>query len=217
MTKLILRVLAVCLTVSLPSQGAAGTIVDTGTPSGDNPWGFGLGVFHQYFAGEFTIADAYAITSIEGYFGNQHGTDGTVDIAIHDDDGGYMPGTILFSASTPLDGGALIDWYGVSGLNHVLTPGTYWVSFIPSQEVSGSMPGTAPNPLLHYAQGASPNGWMDPLDFVWKDDPFYFDYVDVGIRINGDRVSTSVPDSASTLGLFLGVALVGLVAQRFRS
>jgi len=214
LTKLILRVLAVCLTLSLPSQSAASTIVDTGTPSGVFQWGIGTDVFTYYFAGEFTISDAYAITSIEGFFSNAHGTGGTVDIAIHAD-GGNIPGAILFSESKPMGAGVLIDWHGVFGSNHILAPGTYWASFTPSLGIYGRMPGVAPNsgpnPVIHYASGTDENGWL-----VNPDEPSYYDYLGVGVRIQGDLVPT-VPDSGSTLSLFVGVALVGLAAQRFWS
>lgn len=206
-TQLILRVLAICLTLSLPSQGAANPIVDTGTPSFDFPWGFGTVVFTGSFAGEFTIADSYVIQSIEGYFSNANGVAGTVDIAIHADDGGNTPGTILFSASKPMAAAAPLDWYGVFGLNQVLNPGTYWASFTPNAGIVGYMPGTAPTPLSEYAYATAGNPWLDL-------GPDYFDYVDVGVRINGDLVTTSVPDSTSTLSLFIGVALLGFVAHR---
>ena len=68
------------------------------------------------------------------------------------------------------------------------------------------MPGEAPTPMSEYA---SANG-----AYAWNLVPNYFDYLDVGVRINGDKVLAAVPDSTSTLGLFIGVALLGFVAQR---
>ena len=202
-TKLILRVLATCLTLSLPSLSAANPIVDTGTPSVADGFNFPFNQT-QYFAGEFTIVDSYVIQTIEGYFGNSlFGSASTVDIAIHAD-GGNTPGAIKFMASTPLAALAPLGWYGVSGLNQILTPGTYWASFKPSSGISGTMPGVAPNPLSEYAFATS-TGWVDQ-------GPNINDHIGLGVRINGDLVS--VPDSTSTLSLLMGVALLGFVAQR---
>jgi len=191
--------LAVCISLSLPLQSEANTIVDTGTPSGATLWTFW---YAQYFAGEFTIADTHVIQTIEGYFSNHYsGLPGTVDIAIHTD-GGDIPGAILFQGTTPEVGaGAPLGWYGVSGLNQLLTPGTYWASFKPSSGfIYGSMPGFAPNPLSEYANA------LVELDYEWQGD----DTPGIGLRINYEPV----PDSTSTLSLFIGVALLGVVASR---
>ena len=200
-TKLTLLVFATCLALSVPLQSAASSIVDTGTPSGSTLWGFHSG---QYFAGEFTIGDTHVIQTIEGYFDNHaSGFAGAVDIAIHAD-GGDIPGAILFMATTPeVAAFAPLGWYGVSGLNQLLTPGTYWASFNPSSGlVNGSMPGFAPNPLSHYANN------LVELNHVWNGD----DTVGIGLRINYEPV----PDSTSTLTLLIAVALLGSIAQRLR-
>lgn len=203
-TKLVLQLLAACFALSVPSPSAANSIVDTGTPSGAPLWSFHFG---QYFAGEFTIADATLIQTIEGYFDNYNsGFAGTVEIAIHAD-GGDIPGDILFTAETPaIAAFAPLGWYGVSGLNKPLGPGTYWASFNPkSGLVNGSMPGLAPNPLSNYASRHA------ETNFEWQDDEALgFASPDVGLRINYEPV----PDSTSTLSLFVGVAMLGLVAHR---
>jgi hypothetical protein len=200
-----LRVFVICLTLSLPSLSAANTIVDTG-PGTTNPFGFGNVVFTSAFAGKFTIIDSYVIQSIEGYFSNEYSqVAGTVDISIHDD-GGSVPGAVRFGATTaPLAALAPVGWYGVFGLNQVLAPGTYWASFIPSMDTLGTMPGGVPVPLAGYAASTLGNPWISAGP------------INVGVRINGDRVTTTVPDSASTLSLLMCVALFGLAAQRLRS
>ena len=203
-TTLVLQVLATWFALSVPSPSAANPIVDTGTPSGAPAWTFHFG---QYFAGEFTIADVTVIQTIEGYFDNfdaYNGLAGTVEIAIHAD-GGDIPGAVLFMAETPeIAAFAPLGWYGVSGLNQPLGPGTYWASFNPkSGFVRGSMPGTAPNPLSNYASN------LAELEHVWQD----ADTAGIGLRINYEPV----PDSTSTLSLGIGVALLGLVAQRLRT
>ena len=203
-TTLVLQVLATSFALSVASPSAANPIVDTGTPSGAPAWGFHFG---QYFAGEFTIADVTVIQTIEGYFDNAYaynGLAGTVEIAIHAD-GGDIPGAVLFMAETPpIAAFAPLDWYGVSGLNQTLGPGTYWASFNPkSGLVRGTMPGTAPNPLSNYANN------LAEVEHVWQDS----DNLGIGLRINYE----TVPDSASTLSLFMGVALMGLITQRLRT
>jgi hypothetical protein len=203
LTKLMLGVFVTCLILSLPSPSAATPIVDTGTPSGGPEWFFG-GVegSWQHFAGKFTILDPYTIQSIEGYFSNQFTDDaGTVDIAIHED-GANAPGAILFSATTPMDGRALLGWYGVFGLNQVLGPGTYWASFKPSDGMFGVMPGTPLTPMVDYAIS-------NESTYDYNNHGARFA---VGVRITDDVAS--VPDSTSTLSLFMGVALLGFVAQR---
>ena len=201
MKELILRVLAItCLTLSVPSLSVANPIVFTGTPS-DNP---GAGFYiSQYFAGEFTILDSYLVLTIEGYFGNQDGTaSGTVDIAIHEG-GGNLPGDILFTSTTSLAAHAPLGWYGLSGVGWELAPGTYWASFRPSESINGSMPGGVEFPMAKYAAGVTdtPYAWFNTN-------------ADFGVLIDGRQVNASVPDSSSTLSLFMGVALLAFVAQR---
>jgi len=195
-TKLILRALTTCLALALPSVSAANTIVDTGTPILNFPWVFDSG---QYFAGEFTIVDSFVIQTIEGYFDNFHGGLGTVDIAVHLDNGN-VPGAVVFTASTPLAAEAPLGWYGVYGLGEDLSPGTYWVSFKPSAGINGAIKGGAPTPMVDYARGSGDYNWV------------HTDGVNIAVHINGDLVS--VPDSTSTLSLFIGVAVLGFVAHR---
>ena len=198
--KLILRVFATGFILSLPSLSAANPIVFTGTPT-DTPGA----TFYtsQYFAGEFTIVDSYLVQTVQGYFGNQDGNaSGTVDVAIHAV-GGNLPGLILFTSPIVLAANAPLGWYGVSGMGWELAPGTYWASFRPSNSIEGSMPEGVASPMTHYAAGVgnTPYAWFStPSDF--------------GVLIDGRLVNASVPDSTSTLSLFLGVALLGFVAQR---
>jgi len=199
MRRLILRVLAVtCLALSLPSQSSANPIVYTGEPS-DNPGAtFYSG---QYFAGQFTITDSYLVLTVEGYFGNELGSaSGTVDIAIHEG-GDNLPGSVLFTSTTSLVDEAPLGWYGLSGVGWTLAPGTYWASFLPSASINGSMPGGVASPMTKYAAGVGDT----PYAFVATN-------YKVGVLIDGRLAS--VPDSTSTLSLFMGVALLGLIAQR---
>jgi hypothetical protein len=117
----------------------------------------------------------------------------------------------MFMASVGLGPDAPKAWYGVSDLNQILTPGTYWASFKPtSSAFFAVMPGDAPSPMSEYAQGSGAYAWEDNgADF--------YDNLDVGVRINGDLVPASVPDSTPTLSLFVGVALLAFAAERLRT
>lgn len=176
----------------------AAIIVDTGTPDNSTGWSFGT---FQYFGAEFDVADATTITQVEGYFGNQWGASGNVAFALHAD-GGNAPGSVLFSSNIMLGTGAALDWYSASGLNWNVGAGTYWVSFMPDQNIQGTMPGYAPDPLAAYAQASGNYAW----------DGGEFNYLDVGVRVHGG--SASVPDEASHL-VWVSVALFGLGARWF--
>lgn len=198
------RLMMALATLAFATSSSADTIVDTGTPDG-NPttnWAF---ADWQYFAGEFSTSTSYVVQSVEGYFSNFSGTAGQVTVGIHTD-GGTKPGALLFSSSVDLAGDAPLGWWGVS-VNQLLGPGTYWASFIPSATVNGAMPGTAPNPLQEYALG-NVNGWVDVS-------PDVYDFVAVGVRINGELLA--VPDSTSTLQLMCMVGLVAIFALRWRA
>ena len=209
MVKLTLRSLVVCLALSVPLPTAAGTIVDTGTPVLDPLTNFSFRI-GQYFGGQFTITDSYHLQTIEGYFSNHRTTDaGSVTIGVHSIGTFNSPDstTLLYSAVVNMAGGAPLDWYGVSGSNFLLGPGTYWTSFIPSAEILGVMPGTAPFPLAEYAIGRN--------DFWFSNVANQNDDLALGVRINAD-LAPSVPDATSTLNLLAGVVLLAIAAHRSR-
>lgn len=209
--------LVMMVMLCFPIMTSAATIVDTGTPDESNPWAF---LDWQYFAGEFSTTDTHTVQSIEGFFGNEFSSEsGQVTIGIHAD-GGARPGALLFSSTINMAAFAPLGWWGVS-VNQLLGPGTYWASFIPSPEISGSMPGTAPSPLEEYAQGCSSTSTTQCFSFASTVDGWYdvpadsFDYLDVGVRINGEL--QAVPDSTTTFGLMLIVMLVGAFVLRGRA
>jgi PEP-CTERM motif len=198
-----LRNLSAAVFATLLSLSAnAAYIVNTGSNSSGTSWSFAP---FQYFAGEFTVNSAQTINSVEGFYGNNStAQQGAVTINLHSD-GGNIPGSILFSQAHQLPGGSGLNWYGIFGLDWDIGAGTYWVSFEPNSDVSGTHPGDAPNPLDEYAQHSS-GSWLN-------NGQNYFDYLDVGIRIDATE-GNSVPEPA-TLAL-LGACLAGLAVSRRR-
>ena len=180
--------------VSLSTQAI--TIVDTGTPAGAvNGFGNPAGL-----AGEFTIANAFTVTDIQGYLGG--GIAGNLTIALYSD-GGDIPGTELFSTSLAL-GVVDADWRGASSLNWTLASGTYWVAFESraGSTFFGRMPNAVPSPLVNearFTQGAwNPN-----------------DDLNIGVRILGTATTASVPEGGSTFALAT-LAFLALVTLRTR-
>lgn len=199
------RVLFACAALAtLAVAGRATTIVDTGTPNDSIQWSFTNG---QYFGGQFTIGSATTITDVQGYFDNSYGSsDGFVTIALHSDAGTNTPGSVLYSDSIALAGGSTLDWYGLSGLNWSVGAGTYWVSFMPDGNISGTMPGIAPSLLDVYAQGYGTYNWYGA-------GPDSFDYLKIGIRVESN--SSNVPDGSSTV-MLVGSVMLGFAAMRRR-
>jgi hypothetical protein len=103
-----------------------------------------------------------------------------------------------------LDAGAALNWYGVSGLSWDVDPGTYWVAFVPDANISGYLPGFAPDPLSQYAQDEYSNNWQGGADEI-----------QVGVRVDGVAEGAAAPDGGSTFILAL-VAVTGLLVARRR-
>lgn len=185
----------------MASPGHTAVIIDTGSNSAGTSWTFD---YTQGFAGEFSVGSAYTVHSIEGFFGNQGGGAGNVTISIHAD-GGNIPGNVLFSAPMSLAANVAPDWYGLSGLGWNIGAGTYWVSFVTDLEISGSMPGNAPDPLDEYGQ-YSGQAWLDLGEN-------YFDYLELGIRMDGTQVQ-AVPEPAGLALTGFGLAALGFSRRR---
>jgi len=189
----------VAFAATFATQAGASYIVNTGTPTGDPNWS--LAEF-QYFGGQFSLAGEQTINSVEGFLAADRG--GALTIAVHTPTGN-APGDALFSTMINLGDGSALSWYGATGLGWTLAAGTYWVSFVPDSNLSGVMPGTAPNPMTEYVQGGMG---------TWSDCGVNCrDYLAIGIRIDAPDAN-GVPEPGSLA--LVGAALAGLAAVRRR-
>lgn len=200
-------VFALLLSMAVTAPASAAYIVDTGTPSNNNPWLFSL---TQHFAGQFSVGTDTTVTGVEGWFFFEPSVQGSLTISLHGNSD-HLPGAILYSASLDILTNSF-DWYGLaSGLNWAVPAGTYWVSFRPGNGLFGVMPGTAPSPLPEYAVGIG-NGW-------YNFNPNELDFLALGVRISGQGTVTDVPEPAAlglaTLGL-VGLGILGPNAARRR-
>lgn len=166
------------LMLLLPNRAAAQTIlVDTGAPTNPSA-GTSLqsagsqncspqpscGQSFQFWAGQFTLAHAATISSVQGWMGEIF-SGGSITVKLYADGGG-VPGTAIFSQTYTVPAfaasasGALIGWFpfAFSSPQPTLAAGTYWVAFEPiaftgttGEGFSTNMDGGAPSPLAHYA------------------------------------------------------------------
>ena len=171
-------------------------IVDTGPGPGGTVGGPSL-FSSQFIAGEFTTTQDWNINSVEGWISLNNIGD-TATATIYSDSGG-LPGSALFSSAFSSIGDRNAVWDGASGLNWLLSTGTYWLAFevLAGQTMDAAMPGPPTTPLSRYAVGSS-NGYR------------LFN-TDVGMRIDA---SSPVPAPA-TLALFgLGLASLGWARRK---
>lgn len=160
MKKLLLFLIA-ALVLIFPSRARAGYIVDTGSgwpQSGVSIYNRSDGDF-QINAGQFTIAQATTITSMETWMYSS--VPGTVDMVLYGDNGNLPDPTqeILrqgFSVATAATA-PVTAWQGLTGLNLALNPGSYWISLeepVIDDVFQVNLPSGAPNPLARYAYRA---------------------------------------------------------------
>lgn len=181
-----------------PGLAQASLVADTGTPSNAVGAGWAFNSAHSY-AGQFSVLADLSIDTIQGYFSTDAGT---VGISLYsnaeDGDGGFVPGSLLRSASLATQAGALA-WNGLSGLDWQLAQGSYWVVFSASWGTASqaSMPGSAPAPLDGYAlmQGGQ---WYDAADLE----------LGQGLRVAAGAAAVPEPGSMALCGLGLAGVLL---------
>lgn len=118
-----------------PVHASAELIVDTGVPtSWPDAAGDPILDSGQWLAGRFSVAEAYRISTIEGYMASAT-NGGTFSVSIYSN-GGDVPGSLLYltgAMASPVafdnSGNAVPEWFGASGLDWLLVPGNYWVAF----------------------------------------------------------------------------------------
>lgn len=186
--------LALCLA---PGTAQATLVVDTGTPSNAIGTGWAFNGSHSY-AGRFSLLGGMTIDSIQGYFSTATGSAGISLFSNSEDgDGGFVPGSTLYTASVATAAGPLA-WNGVSALNWHVLQGTYWIVFTSTYGTAGqtSMPGLAGNPLGGYAltQGGH---WYDAAELGLAQ----------GLRIDA---TADVPEPGSIALFGLGLIAIGV-------
>lgn len=187
------------LSACLMFAGNAQAILIVGTGAGSTISGGSSLVSSQWLAGQFSLANPYNVTSVEGWFGAT--TDGTVTAAIYSDNGSGIPVSELFSQQFLLDNPSISNntWDGAFGLSWSLGAGTYWLAFeVRSGDTgAGWMPGGpegAPNPLPDYAH------WNGSL-WISQDSSVAY-----GMRINAVPIPAAVWLFGSGLLGLIGIA-----------
>jgi hypothetical protein len=207
-----LLVAVAALSLAVTSSQAI-TIVDTGTP-GTFPsthWARHDLAAYQWLGFEFSVGQATTVTDIQGWIGVSGA--GSLRITLYGD-GGERPGaqmfTTTFNVASPAPNVNPSQWRGVSGLNWLVGPGSYWAAFEvrPTETFHGWMEAPSPAPLGNEAVRGSWN-------LQWTE----VDYLDLGVRVLGDvwtppsGPTANVPEGGSTVAL-MGLAIAGLGACR---
>jgi hypothetical protein len=170
----------------------------------------------QWLAAEFTVPQGAAMTSIEAWMGcpwRVSCSAGDLTIRLYDD-GGDVPGTTLFSQTTfvtPPDSSRQVDpraqgaaegsWHGISDLNWLVSPGTYWIAFeVPPESPFFWVMGGASHPLP--IEAFKPT----QLDLGY----LQHDRLNLGIRIGATTSDAPVPEPATLMLVFTGGAGIGV-------
>lgn len=182
------------LIAALVSAGAAqaGTIVDTGTPSGVGGY---LLDSNDSYAGQITLGASLDITDIAAHvLGGNAGE--TFTISVYTNAANNLPSSnALYGASVTFGSDG---WNGVSGKSWHLDAGTYWVAVEVgnADTLNGfaTLDYAAPNPLAVTAFNAGSGYRSSPLSF--------------GLQIS------AVPEPATYLLMLGGLAALGLGSRR---
>lgn len=171
MMKKILLFSIVGLMLMAPSQAHAILIVDTGSGGPQ----FGVSIYnrtngdYQFNAGQFTINQAYTISSIETWMYSVDA--GTVEMVLYGDNANLPDPSneILRQSFNVAAPGPITAWQGLTGLNQTLNPGSYWISLeksIPTDGFSVNLPTGVPNPLAYYAYRAEEDNGGDWIEYT---------------------------------------------------
>jgi hypothetical protein len=181
-----------------PSQALAAYIVDTG-PGWEEMWG--VSIYNrmngdvqdfQFNAGQFTIGQAYTVTSIETWM--YSATAGTVELVLYGDDGDLPDPSneILrrsFDVAAP---GPVTDWQGLTGLGQTLDPGSYWISLeksVITNDFSVNLPSGASNPLDRHAYRAEEDNGGDWTPYTGHQ----------GFRVAASPAGQVIPEPSAVL------------------
>lgn len=191
-------------TAALLSTAAAQavTVVDTGTPTNQPPFGYALDAV-DFVAGEVDFANATRLDSVATHILGGAAGD-TFTVALYADNGAHAPtGSALYTATATY---AADGWNGVSGINWAVSTGAYWVAFeIGANDTLSSnfenvvLDHGAPKPLA-FTAAASGSGYSTTAG------PMTF-----GLQV------TAVPEPASYLLLLAGLAGIGGLVRRQRA
>lgn len=199
--------------LALCGTASADVIVDTGqsdassalilsaTPPAGSDW------THSYWAAEFHLSAETSVTDIQASMWAR--TSGQVTSTLYDASGG-LPGVSpgLFSTTYEIQSDAccVATWHGASGLDWVVGPGDYWITFEPQagSTFRGSLVLWPPVPLDHYAMNIRGNWEIDPQG-------------DTGADTFGLRVLGSVPEPETWGLMLLGFAGIGFALRRGRA
>jgi hypothetical protein len=190
-------------------------IVDTGA---SGPVATGLVDWNtQWLAGEFSTSSAWRITSVEGWIvpSGVERFGGPLRIALSSDVGN-LPSNPVFSTLTSVPGVGPAGWYGQSGLNWTIQPGTFWLSFEALPHMSSGpafsgttfgMSGTTAMPLANRASAQLLSACNVRERSCW---PWTLNNgIDLGVRIFAEPAASSpVPEPSTVLLLLAGLPFI---------
>lgn len=206
-------------TLTASSAVNATLIVDTGQPlATQGGWSLNRDQFGNYTfqALRFDLSQSTTITSINAWlYGIFNDYQDTLTAVLYDSTLSGGVGQALYSSNFSATWGE-IGWYGPSGLDWTVGPGSYWLAIeVPTTNVFiGALPMGAPNPLEWRAWHAV----YEDIDYPYA--PMSTDDMPggsaFGLRISGEVAS--VPEPGSLALLFIaGVALaIGRQRTLFR-